>query len=65
MTQTQKTLSETDVERLYDSLAHAIDQATPEKESVFLAKLALLMAKEIGDVDCAERLIELSLKDLE
>ncbi|MBO9513196.1 MAG: DUF2783 domain-containing protein [Variovorax sp.] len=37
------------LETLYDELATAIDQAGPERESVFLAKLALCMAQEWGD----------------
>lgn len=36
-------------ERLYDALAQAIDAAGPEQESLFLTKLALLLANQIGD----------------
>ena len=37
------------LETLYDELATAIDQAGPERESVFLAKLVLCLAQEFGD----------------
>ncbi len=37
------------LEELYDRLAVAIDDAGPEKEAVFLAKLVLLLSRHIGD----------------
>lgn len=39
-----------DVERVYDGLAASIDAAGPEKSELFLAKLALLLSVELGDV---------------
>lgn len=37
------------IETLFDQLSQAVDRAGPEGETLFLAKLALLMAEEIGD----------------
>ena len=36
-------------ERLYDALAEAIDRAGPAQESLYLTKLALLLANRLGD----------------
>lgn len=36
-------------ERLYDTLAAAIDRAGPAQESLYLTKLALLLANQLGD----------------
>jgi hypothetical protein len=52
------------LEQVYDRLATAIDQAGPEKSELFLVKLALLNAKEIGRPDLFEAHIEAALKDL-
>lgn len=38
-----------DLETVYDRLAHAIDQAGPDKAELFLVKLALLNAQALGD----------------
>jgi len=42
-------LSVDDLERVYDSLAEAIDNVGPEKEALFLAKLVLILANDLGD----------------
>lgn len=42
-------LAEGAIETLFDQLSRAVDRAGPDGESLFLAKLALLMAEEIGD----------------
>jgi hypothetical protein len=52
------------LEQVYDRLATAIDQAGPEKSELFLVKLALLNAKEIGRPDLFEVHIKAALKDL-
>ena len=36
-------------ERLYDALAGAIDAAGPAQEALFLTKLTLLLANQIGN----------------
>lgn len=43
------TLPFSDLENLYDELAQALDACGPERESVFLAKLVLRLAHEMGD----------------
>jgi hypothetical protein len=54
----------TDLEALWVELAEAIDRAGPEREKLFLAKLALLMGNAIGDAEIVRDLIEAALKDL-
>lgn len=46
---TTNPLSFHELEDLYDALAQAIDSCGPEREAVFLAKLALRLAHELGD----------------
>lgn len=48
-------------ERLYDALAEAIDRAGPGNEALFLTKLALLLANQIGDEALIDRTLELAL----
>lgn len=42
-------LSTESLERLFDELALAIDAAGPANEGLFLTKLALALADELGD----------------
>lgn len=58
-------LSQADIEVIYERLALGIDEAGPERTPVFLAKVAMLMANEIGDPDLALRLIVDALQDLD
>ncbi len=51
-------MTQTDVEAIYAALAETIDRVTPEKSELFLAKLALLMAHELDDLDRVRALIE-------
>lgn len=53
-----------DLESIWKRLAQAIDQAGPEREALFLSKLAVLLADALGDRARAERLIETALEDL-
>jgi hypothetical protein len=39
-----------DLERVYEALAVAIDKVGPEREALMLARLALLLANDGGDV---------------
>ena len=39
-----------DFETAYESLAMAIDSAGPEREALFLTRLALLLGHELGDI---------------
>ena len=52
-----------DLERIWEALALAIDRAGPRRD-MLLAKLALLLANELGDRAAVERLIEAALADL-
>jgi hypothetical protein len=52
------------LEKVYDNLAEAIDQAGPEKSELFLVKLALLNAQALGDPATFENNIAAALKDL-
>ena len=51
------------IETAYDLLANAIDSVGPARESLFLTKLALTLANEIGEVDVLERVIQTALRD--
>lgn len=54
----------TTLETVYDALALAIDRLGPEREALFLSKLALLMAHQLQDPDQALALIAEAEKDL-
>lgn len=45
------TLPFEDLERVYDLLADALDAAGPDRESLVLCKLVMLLAHQIPDVD--------------
>lgn len=51
------------LEATYDLLAQAIDDAGPEGEKM-LVKLALLLAREVGDADRVAALIHEASADL-
>ncbi len=53
------------LEALWERLAEAVTTAGPEREALFLAKLALLLGREIGDMPRIEALIATALRDLE
>jgi hypothetical protein len=53
------------LESLWERLAEAITAAGPEREALFLAKLALLLGREIGDPSRIEALIATALRDLD
>lgn len=52
------------LEKVYDSLANAIDRAGEEKAKLFLVKLALLNANVIADPEIFNRQLEAALLDL-
>jgi hypothetical protein len=56
----------TDAQRdeFYTACAHAINTAGHSRESLLLARLALLLADELGDIDRAKAAIYAALKDL-
>jgi hypothetical protein len=53
-----------DLEAVWERLAEAVDRAGPEREALFLSKLAVLLADALGDRARVERLIEAALEDL-
>ena len=52
------------LEQVYDALATAIDQAGPDKATLFLVKLALLNANALVDPAVFASHIEAALADL-
>lgn len=56
-------LNFSELEVFYDELATAIDQVGPDKESIFLAKLVLVMAQEFGHADRLSALVADCLKE--
>ena len=52
------------LEKVYDNLAEAIDQAGSDKSELFLVKLALLNDKALGSPAVFEANIADALKDL-
>lgn len=57
-------LSVTDLEAIYDRLAEAITAAGEEKEALFLTKLALLLANQLGDREAVDAAIDEALLNL-
>jgi hypothetical protein len=53
-----------DLERAYETLAIAIDQAGPEQEAIFLAKLALVLAERLASPADFDASITIALADL-
>jgi hypothetical protein len=54
-----------DFETAYEMLATAIDQAGPEREALFLTRLALVLAHELGDIAAFKSAIGTALDRLE
>ena len=52
------------LEETYDLIAEAIDKAGPDKQALFLAKLALALANMVGDPREVTRAVEAALRDL-
>lgn len=52
-----------DLEAIYDELALKVDQAG-ERSELFLAKLSLLLANQIGNKDTVLAMIESAVQDL-
>lgn len=61
---TEQSLSISDLEEIYRRVAGAIDRAGPEKESLFLTKLVLLLASRAGQVGEVCRAIDVAARDL-
>jgi Protein of unknown function (DUF2783) len=52
------------LETVYDTLAQAIDQAGPERSELFLTKLCLLLANQLGDDQLFAARVNAALADL-
>lgn len=57
-------LAVSELEVVYDALAEAINQVGIEQESLFLTKLVLLLANQLGDQAQVEQAISTALHDL-
>ena len=60
----QQALTIDGLESVYDALATAIDQAGPDKATLFLVKLALLNANALADAQLFQQQITTALQDL-
>jgi hypothetical protein len=54
-----------DLESAYETLAMAIDSAGPEREALFLTRLALVLSHELGDIAAFRSAIQTALEGLE
>jgi hypothetical protein len=52
-------------ETAYETLALAIDSAGPEREALFLTRLALVLGHELGDIAAFKKAIGTALEGLE
>ena len=53
-----------DFEAAYETLAMAIDSAGEKREALFLTRLALLLAHELGDIATFKRAVQTALEEL-
>ena len=53
-----------DLESAYETLAVAIDSAGAEREALFLTRLALVLANELGDIVAFKNAIRTALEGL-
>jgi hypothetical protein len=54
-----------DFEIAYETLATAIDTAGPEREALFLTRLALVLGHELSDIAAFRNAIRIALDGLE
>ena len=54
-----------DLERVYTLLAETIDGVGPEREGLFLSKLALVLAQELGNFPKVALAIDIARQDLD
>ena len=54
-----------DFETAYETLATAIDQAGPEREALFLTRLALVLVHELSDITVFRKAVTAALDGLE
>ena len=53
-----------DLEAAYEALAVAIDTAGEQREALFLTRLALLLADELGDITAFKHAVQTALEEL-
>lgn len=53
-----------DLEIAYETLATAIDTAGEPKEALFLTRLALVLAHELGDIAAFRKAVATALEDI-
>jgi hypothetical protein len=53
-----------DLETAYEALAVATDTAGEQREALFLTRLALLLAHELGDIAAFKRAVQTALEEL-
>ena len=53
-----------ELEQVYDLMAQAIDEAGAENEVLFLSKLAITLAHELGDLERVREAIGIAAKGL-
>jgi hypothetical protein len=53
-----------DLEAAYEALALAIDTAGEKREALFLTRLALVLAHELGDIELFKRAVQTALEDI-
>lgn len=60
-----ETLSFEELEQVYDLLADTIDRAGPERETLVLAKLVMLLAHRIPDPEAIRQAMQVALREEE
>ncbi|MEN9538341.1 MAG: hypothetical protein RLZZ126_576 [Pseudomonadota bacterium] len=58
------TLTTAQLETVYDTLAQALDRAGPDKSELFLTKLCLLLAQDLGSDATFATAVQCALNDL-
>jgi hypothetical protein len=53
-----------DLEAAYETLAVAIDSAGEQREALFLTRLVLALAHELGDIATFKRAVQTALEEL-
>lgn len=54
-----------DLEKVYDLVATSIDEVGRDKEALFLSKLCLVLAHDIGELAVVEEAIRIARKDID
>lgn len=58
-------MTPSEVETVYEALARQIDATPPDRRELFLAKLALLLAHELGDATRVTHLVTEAAQSLD